>query len=406
MDFSLNDKQKRWRETARAFADTVVRPVSQDLDSRADPADCFDWALIESASAAGLRASPLPAQYGGDETDHLTQVLMLEELSAADMGVAVILAGTWRTMRWLMAAGSQDQLQRWLPRIGGNPRGLMAAALTEEVAGSDNMLPYGGTDGGMRMSAVRSGSGWVLNGTKRYITNANRADVIVAFARTDTGKNIREGVTTFLLAADTPGLSVGTVFNKSGERLANNAELIFRDVHVPDMDRFGDVGQGLSSFVKHQRATSAYNAATVYGVAREALRRALVWTRTRVQGGKPIYQHQAVGAYLVDMLASVDVARTYAWRAAWAADNPAHFSPPLNVFPKVFASEQAMQAVAKCMELFGGASIMRDVGVEKLLRDASVFLHSDGTNMILRQRIADWLGTVDEQQFHTLWTPG
>jgi acyl-CoA dehydrogenase len=258
----------------------------------------------------------------------------------------------------------------------------------------------------MRMTAVRSGDGWVLNGTKKYVTNANRADIVVAFARTDAGKGNLDGVTAFIVGAGTPGFSSGQVFNKSGERLSNNAELIFKDVHVPDSDRLGEIGAGLTSFGRLQRSTSAYNAATVYGVAREALRRALIWTRTRVQGGKPIHQHQAVGTYLVDMMASLDIARTYAWRAAWAADNPEHFSVPLNAFPKIFAAEQSLAAVAKCMELFGGASIMRDVGIEKLLRDASVFLHSDGTNMILRQRVVNWLGTLDEKDFDTLWTPG
>jgi len=406
VDFELNEKQKRWRAVARDFANDVVRPVSQELDGRTNPLDCFDWSIIEAADSCGMRISPLPAQWGGDSTDHLTQVLMLEELSAADMGVAVTLAGAWRTMRWLLAEASPQQLNNWLPRVSGNARGLLAAALTEPEAGSDNMLPYAGTDGGMKMSAVRSGGNWVLNGTKKYVTNANRADVIIVFARTDNEKSLLEGVTAFIVGADTPGLTVGTIFNKSGERLANNSELFFEDVVVPDSDRLGAVGGGLYSFGKHQRATSAYNAATVYGVAREALRRSLVWTRSRIQGGKPIHQHQAVGAYLADMLGAVDVARTYAWRAAWAADNPEHFNVALNAFPKIFAAEQSMAVVAKCMELFGGASIMRDVGVEKLLRDASVFLHSDGTNIILRQRIATWLGTIAEQDFDTLWTPG
>jgi acyl-CoA dehydrogenase len=331
---------------------------------------------------------------------------MLEELSAADMGVAVMFAGAWRTMCWLLVAGSQEQIGRWVPRLAANPRGLMAAALTEPAAGSDNLLPYRGADGGMMMSAVRDRDSWVLSGRKQYITNGNRADVIVAFARTDPQKDVRYGVTTFLVPVDAPGLSIGKVANKSGERLANNSELIFDNVRVPDRDRFGDVGDGLSSFARHQRSTSAYNAATVYGVAREALRRALLWTNERVQGGRRIIEHQSVGAYLVDMLAALDIARTYAWRAAWAADNPEHFAPHLNVFPKVFASEQSLAAVAKCMELFGGAAIMRDVGVEKLLRDASVFLHSDGTNIILRQRIAAWLAGMGTDDFDRLWTVG
>lgn len=406
MDFALSDKQKHWRQVARQFAAEIVAPVAAKLDAQPDPERAFSWDIIEQASRYGLRQAPLPKEFGGEDTDHLTQVLMLEELAAVDMGVAVIFAGTWRTMKWLIVAGNEEQRKRWLTRISANNRALMAAALTEPDAGSDNMLGYRGVDGGMMMRAERHADSWVLNGTKRYITNGNRADTVIAFARTDASKNILEGVTTFLVPAEAKGLRAGKVFDKSGERLANNAELIFENVQVSDQDRFGEVGLGLQSFVQHQRSTSAYNAATVYGVAKAAVTRALDWTRSRRQGGNRIIEHQVVGTYLVDMIASLDVARTYAWRAAWASDNTDHFSPHLNVIPKVFAAEQTMQAVAKCMELFGGASIMRDVGVEKLLRDASVFLHSDGTNMILRERLAAMLRSADDNALERILSPG
>lgn len=406
MDFVLTEKQRRWRSTARDFANDVVKPVAAALDAEVDPERAFSWDIIEAASQYGLRQAPLPTAFGGDETDHLTQVVMLEELAAVDMGVAVIFAGAWRTMKWLMVAGNETQKQRWLSRIGKNPRALMAAALTEPEAGSDNMLGYRGVDGGMMMRADRKGDNWVLNGTKCYITNGNRADVIIVFARTEPSRNILEGVTTFLVPAESDGLRISKVFDKSGERLANNAELVFENVIVPDVDRFGEVGGGFSSFVQHQRSTSAYNAATVYGVSKAAFVKAFEWSRARRQGGKAIIEHQAVGAYLVDMFASLDVSRTYAWRAAWAADHHEHFAPHLNVIPKVFAAEQTLQAVAKCMELFGGASIMRDVGVEKLLRDAAVFLHSDGTNMILRERLASVFRTMDDRSLDAILNPG
>ena len=148
MDFALTEKQRRWRATARDFANDVVKPVAAALDAEMDPERAFSWDIIDAASRYGLRQAPLPKAYGGDETDHLTQVVMLEELAAVDMGVAVIFAGTWRTMKWLMVAGNEPQKERWLSRISKNPRALMAAALTEPEAGSDNMLGYRGTDGG------------------------------------------------------------------------------------------------------------------------------------------------------------------------------------------------------------------------------------------------------------------
>src|SRR6185312_4785181 len=138
----------------------VVVPRAAELDAQVDPAAAFSWEIVEAADERGLRLAPLPAEYGGGDTDFLTNAVMLEEIAAADMGMSVVLAQTWKFAQLLMELGTVDQHERWLRRLADNPRGLMAASLTEPNGGSDNVLPYEGTDGGMQMRAERVDGGW------------------------------------------------------------------------------------------------------------------------------------------------------------------------------------------------------------------------------------------------------
>ena len=155
MDWMLSAEQRRWRDTARAYAREVVAPRAAELDARPDPEAAFSWELVDAASDYGLRLAPLPPAFGGGGTDFLTNAVLLEEIAAADLGMSVVLAQTWKFAQLVMELGTADQHERWLRRLGDNRRGLMAASLTEPQGGSDNVLPYDGTDGGMQMRARR-----------------------------------------------------------------------------------------------------------------------------------------------------------------------------------------------------------------------------------------------------------
>ena len=396
MDWSLTADQRQWRDTARAYAREVVAPAAPLLDAEADPARAFSWDLVDAASEYGLRLAPLPPAFGGGGTDFLTNAVMLEEISAADLGTSVVLAQTWKFAQLLMELGTADQHERWLRRLVDNRRGLMAASLTEPNGGSDNVLPYAGVDGGMQMRATRVDGGWLLNGQKHYISNANRCDTIIAFARTNPEAPVRSGVTMFIVPADSPQVRFGVVHDKLGERLANNSEIFYEDVFVPDEEGLADVARLL-------RGSNAYAAACTLGVARTAFSRALNYTASRVQGGRPVLEHDDIGVEFAEMYSRLEMARTYIFRAAWAADHAKPFDPKMAAVPKLVASQIAFDVTRASLEMFGGSGVMRETGMEKLLRDATIFLHSDGTNTVMRKKIAADLRTRVNGALDSLW---
>ncbi|WP_458691325.1 acyl-CoA dehydrogenase family protein [Nocardia tengchongensis] len=395
MEFTLSDEMITWRDKARNFADTVVRPVAADLDAQPDPELAWSWDLVEAADAHGLRQAPLPVEFGGAATDYVTNCLILEEIAAADLGTAVVLAQHWKFAQMLNELGTPSQRERFLARNAANPRGLFAASFTEPSAGSDNLLPYTGRGGGMQTFAEKVDGGYRINGMKHYISNANRADTVLCFARTDREGPLTEAVTAFIVPADAEGFRIGRVHDKNGERIANNAEIFYENVFVSDADVLGETGVALRSVGRLLRHSNAYAASCALGVGRECFDRTLRWCRERVQGGVPIIQHQAVGSYLADMYLNIDVSRTYIWRAAWQARTAETFDPALAVAPKLITSERIFDSARRAMELWGGHGVMKENGIEKLLRDASIWLHSDGTNIILRERMANLLRNGD-----------
>lgn len=391
MDFTLDEKTRHWRDVARAYADEVVRPVAAELDARPDPADSWSWELIEEADRRGLRQAPCPPEHGGASTDFLTDVIMLEEIAAADVGASVVLAQQWKFLQMIREMATPEQSDRWLTRLAQNPRGLLAASFSEPGAGSDNMLPYDGPGAGMQTKATKVDGGWSITGMKHFISNANRADVIICFARTDMEGPLASSVTAFLVAGDSPGLTIGRVHDKCGERLANNAEIFYDSVFVADEDVLGTIGNGLVDVARLLRGSNMYAGACALGVARECYDRTVQWCRDRVQGGKPIIEHENVGAYLADMFLNVDVARTYLWRAAWQAIDADSYHRTLGAGSKLIASEMAFDSARKAMELWAGRGVMRENGIEKLLRDAAIWLHSDGTNILMRMKLMNVL---------------
>lgn len=388
VDFALTEEQRALREAARRFIERTVRPIAADLDRRPDPADCFSWEIVEEASRVGLRTLTLDRALGGMGADSLTTAMMIEELAVGDLGVAVVFAQTWKILQTLQRAGTPGQRERYLPRFRDDPRCLLAIGITEPEFSSDYIIPFDEPKAGPYLTAAWQGDAWVLNGTKHFISNGNRAGIYLIFARTDRTKGVREGTTAFLVPREAPGFTVGTIHDKMGERLVNNAELVFDDCRVSPEDVFGESGKGFDILALFFPASNAYAGASVLGVARAAYERSVAWARSRVQGGRPIIEHQAVGTMLAEMRMAVDAARAYVWRAAWAADHREHWDPTLGALPKVYAAEAAWRVVRLAMEIHGGHGYMREAGVEKLVRDTAAFLHSDGANASLKLKAA------------------
>lgn len=377
-------------DIARTFALEVVAPVSADLDRRPNPEDCFSWDIVEQGSRRGLRTLTLLPEFGGAGADCLTTAMVVEEIARADMGVAVVFAQTLKLIQSFQAAATGEQRSRFLPRLRDDPRALMAIGMTEPQTASNYIIPY--QPAGFVTKAVHRGAGWVINGRKRFISNGNRARLYLVFAQTNPDKGLNEGSTCFIIEKGASGFTTGHVEDKMGERLANNAELVFENCFVPDEDVLGEVDRGFDVISQFFPASNAYAAATVLGVAAAAYDRSRKWTRERVQGGRPLIDHDIVAAQLAEMQMLIDAARAYIHHAAWKADHrDTGWDATLGALPKVFASEVAWKVVTKALELHGALGYMRDVGFEKLVRDAACFIHSDGVNRTLLLKAAQFI---------------
>lgn len=368
-------------ETVRRFVNEHVVPVAADLDRARKPEDCFSWEIVEAADKIGIRTLTLTEEHGGLGADSLTTAMVVEELAKGDLGISVVFAQTLKLAQTLQAATNDEQRERYLPKFRDDPRYLLAIGITEPETASDYFIPHPKP---FRTSATKCEGGWLINGMKHFISNGNRSKLYLVFVQTEKGKTLVDGATCFIVERETPGFSIGRVHDKMGERLANNAELIFEDCFIPDANVLGEVGRGFDVLTQFFPASNAYAAASVLGVAEVAYRRAMEWAKIRVQGGKKLIEHDSIAIELAEMRMLMDVARCYIYQATWSADHRDQgWDATLGVFPKVFASQIAWKIVTKASEIHGGYGFMRDVGLEKLIRDAAAFLHSDGVNRTL-----------------------
>jgi acyl-CoA dehydrogenase len=387
--FIVNEDQKAILETVKRFVDVEVRPRAAALDANPDPAAGFSWEIVEKAHEVGIRTMTLSEKWGGLATDSLTTAMVIEELAKGDIGVSVIFAQTLKIAQIMEKALNREQQERVLPGFAGDPRGMLAIGITEPDNASNYFLPFPTP---FRTSAARTQGGWIVNGLKHFISNGNRASWYLVFVQTDRAKPMTEGATCFLLERGHPGFTIGRVHDKMGERLANNAELVFQDCFVPDGNVVGEVGCGFKVLADFFPQSNAYAGATVIGVAEALFQKALDWTRVRVQGGKPLIEHGEIRAQLAEMRMLIDASRSYIHRACWLADHREHgWDKTLGALPKAMAAQSCWKIATWTMELHGGHGYMKELGVEKLVRDAAAFLHSDGVNRTLFLKAANFM---------------
>src|SRR3990167_4896148 len=334
--FILTDDQRAILETVARFVKEEVTPWAALLDANVDPEQCFSWDIVEKAHEVGIRTMTLAEKWGGLGADSLTTAMVVEELAKGDMGVSVVMAQTFKIAQLMQKAFNPEQQARILPGFAKDPRGLLAIGMTEPGNGSDKMtshpVPF-------RTSAVKTQGGWIVNGLKQFISNGNRASYYLVRVQTDKAKTMADGSTMFLVERDHPGFTIGRVHDKMGERLANNAELVFQDCFVPDENVVGTVGRGFNVLAEFFPQSNAYAGASVLGVAVAAYRKAVQWAGVRVQGGKPLIEHDGIRAQLAEMRMLIDASRSYIHRACWLADHPEHgWDRTLGALPKAMAA--------------------------------------------------------------------
>jgi acyl-CoA dehydrogenase len=374
IDFTLTDEQQQMRELAHTFAEQEIRPVAAELDEKEE----FPWELVRKAGELGLTTFAFPESVGGlGVTDELTNCIITEELSWGCAGVATVLGGTHLASIPILLAGSDEQKQRLLrPVVERN--GLCAMALTEPEAGSDVAA--------MTTTARKEGDYYILNGTKRFITNGGIADLYVMFATVDRAAGHR-GVTAFLVPGDTPGLSGGKKEKKLGVRCSHTGEVILEDVRVEAANRLGEEGSGFRLAMSMLDRSRPMVAAIALGIAQAAYEYARDYAKERVQFGKPIAANQGLQFMLADMATKVQAARLMTW---WSAKVTETGRPYLyeSSMAKNFASDVAMEVTTDAVQIFGGYGYIREYPVEKLFRDAKITQIYEGTNQIQKMVVA------------------
>jgi acyl-CoA dehydrogenase len=393
VDFALTPRQRELRQTAHDFAMDVVLPATERADRIPEPDKSFDWSIIREGSKRGLRTLSVPKEFGGEGADVLTCAIVGEQICYGDLGIGVAFDQTWKIMTTLAHLVNEDQRKRWLPRIVDDPEFLLGIGMTEPAHGSDNILPY---EKSVDSRAEKRGDKWVLNGMKRYISNGGLAKLYYIIARTGDGP-LADNLTGFLVPADAPGFTVPEVWDKLGQRAVQNGTLKFDNVEIPDADRVGEVGKALPTIAGFllRYGSNVQAGASVLGVAQRAYDLSVQYAFERVQGGAPIIGHDMQRVRLARMAMQIQAARTYLWFGGWDCGQP-DFDRKHASLSKIFASEVAVDVCREAMELWGAAGYMRKNPIEKLMRDALSFLHSDGTNDVLALKAANFIALEEK----------
>ncbi len=379
MDFLLTDEQKQIRDLARTIADERVRPVR----ARYDEESVFPWDIVEELARTDLFRVFVPAAYDGlaENGGIVNMCLVTEEISRACAGIALAYAGTALGALPIVLFGSEEQKRRYLPAVASGKR-LAAFGLTEPQAGSDAAS--------IRTTAVADGDGYVLNGTKVFITNAGEAEIytIVALTAPDRGPR---GATAFIVEKGAPGFTFGRAERKLGIHASATRELVFENCRVPKENVLGREGLGFFVALRTFDQSRPGVAAQAVGIAQGALDEALRYVHTRKQFGKAILSFQGVQWMLADMAIQIEAARSLVYNVAWRVDRGETDVAHLSAMAKVFASDVAMKVTTDAVQVFGGYGYMQDYPVEKMMRDAKITQIYEGTNQIQRNVIAGHL---------------
>jgi alkylation response protein AidB-like acyl-CoA dehydrogenase len=346
--------------------------------------------ILEAADRIGIRTLGVPEEFGGVQLDPATEVqtfaVISEEIARGDAGLADKLVQNWKVSVLLRNLAPRHLQERWFPRLVADPSFLLAHCLTEPRGASDRWLPYNVPEAAMDTRAVLQGDEWVINGRKQFISNGYDASLYAVYANTKPGVGMLQGTSSFLVPRDTPGLTISRCNETMGGRFMNNGEIVIEDCRVPK-DHLLVEGDALGKAAVYFRPGKIVQASKNLGVGMAAFERTAEYVQSYVQGGRTLIKHQAVALRLADMATKLSAVRALLWEAARAVDEGAADADQLCNMVKVFASEEIFAVCRHAMELHGGNGVMLDFGIEKLFRDAAIFLHMDATADISRFKI-------------------
>jgi alkylation response protein AidB-like acyl-CoA dehydrogenase len=374
LDFQLNDEQVHLKKSVREFAEREIAPHVMEWDEAGE----FPLATVKELGKLGLMGIIFPPELGGAGMGYVEYVTAIDELSRVDGSVGIIVAAhTSLCSNHIFLAGNESQKKKYIPKLAGGDF-IGAWGLTEPASGSDA--------GSARMTAARRKDGYVLNGTKTFITNGHYADVLVVIAITDRTAHTH-GLSAFIVEKDTKGFRPGKKENKLGLRASDTSELIFEECFVPSENLLGKEGDGFIDAMRVLDGGRISIAALSLGMAQGAYEAALRYSKQRRQFGKPISDFQAIQWKLADMATEVDAARLLTMRAASMKD--AGMKTTLeSSMAKLYASEVAVRCANEGVQIHGGYGFIKDYPAEKFYRDVKLCTIGEGTSEIQRLVIA------------------
>lgn len=376
MDFELTEEQTMFRKVIQDFVRDHIRPVAREWEH----AGRYPTEIVEQMKKMGLFGIAVPDEYGGLALDMVSFAIVFEEISRAWMGIAGTIGSHSLSCRMIAAHGTEEQKQRWLPRLAtGELR--TGIGLTEPGAGSDLQ--------GITTRATKDGDGYVVRGTKTWITNARYAGILPVLVKTEPRANpAHKGMSVLVVDMSSPGVTVSRDIGKLGYKGTESCEISFDDVRVAAADLLGGVeGRGLQQVLSGLEHGRVNIAARAVGIAQESLDQALAYAKQRTAFGQPIAAFQAIQLKLADMATEVQAARLLTYWAASRSDAGKRADMEAGM-AKLFASEVAIKASLESMRIHGGYGYSTELDIERLYRDAPLMAIGEGTNDIQRLVIA------------------
>jgi alkylation response protein AidB-like acyl-CoA dehydrogenase len=371
---ALTSEQETIRQTARSFAENEMRPVVMRFDESQE----FPFDVVRRLGELGFMGMTWPEELGGSGLSDLEAALVIEELARVDPSIALTVAShNSLCTGHLVLFGTDEQRRRFVPRLASG-EALGAWGLTEPGSGSDS--------GGMKTTARRDGSVWVLNGSKSFITQGSVGSIYVIMAVTDPS-HPRESITAFVLEKGMPGFSIGRKENKLGMRCSDTAALLFDNVRVQEDNMIGQIGEGFKQALQVLAGGRIGIAALSVGIAQGALDASLAYAKERKQFGRAIGEFEAIQWKLADMATDITAARLMTWNAALLKTARKPFSLQASE-AKYFASEIATRAASEAVQIHGGYGFIKEFPVEKLYRDVKLMTIGEGTSEVQKMVIA------------------
>ena len=376
MDLDLTDEQREIQRLVRDFAQGEVKPVAEELDRT----KAFPYEIVAQLGKLGLMGIPHPQEYGGGGAGNLAYTLAIEELARVDSSVGITVAahtslGTWP----IVAFGSEEQKQEWLPKLTSGEQ-LAAFGLTEPEAGSDA--------GNTRTRASAENGDWVINGAKQFITNAGTD---ITGLVTITARTGEDEISNIMVPNGTPGYEVGEPYRKMGWNASDTRPLSFEDCRVPQDNLLGPAGQGFRQFLQTLDGGRIGVAAMGLGLAQGALDEALAYAKQRIAFGKPISKYQAIQAKLADMSTEIEAARLLTYRAALEKDAGKPFGLTA-AQAKLKTGRLAVRVAEEAVQIHGGYGYIEEYPVCRFYRDAKILTIGEGTDEVQQMVIARALG--------------